>query len=149
MVPYTYRMKPRGFTMIEMIIAIVIVSAIITVSIASISNVRAKSRDGRRTADVAVIMNAVYQYALDNNNQPPATITATSTEICKTGASSCTGLIDLSVLTTGQKYIATLPIDPAVASTSSGTGYFVLKNSYGRVTVSAPRAELASTSLTR
>jgi hypothetical protein len=71
------------------------------------------------------------------------------TEICKTGASSCTGLVDLSVVT--PTYVGELPLDPRCPDdcAANGTGYFVVEGADGRVTVDAPLAELVSVSLTR
>jgi hypothetical protein len=108
-----------------------------------------QERNTQRSTDVATILNAIYQYAIDNNNQVPSTITTATTSICRTGATSCTGLIDLSVLTNSQKYLVSMPADPLSTSTTS-TGYTILKNANGRVTVSAPSAEASSSvSVTR
>jgi len=133
-----------GFSLVELLIALAIVSVMTAVIAVSVSGVRAKGRNAQRSADVSSMLNAVYQYSLDNSNTLPANITTTQTEICKTGAASCAGLIDLSVLTTSQKYLAALPVDPTSTSTN-GTGYTIGKNINSRVTVSAPRAEASTT----
>lgn len=99
-----------------------------------------ETRNAQRRADVNTIINAVYQYSIDNNGQVPASITETETQICKTGAGSCSGLIDLGVLTLNEKYLVALPSDPTGASTS-GAGYEILKSTNGRITVQAPDAE--------
>ena len=94
------------------------------------------------------ILNAVYQYAVDNNGTLPTTITTTSTAVCKTGG-TCAGLIDLSVLTTNEKYLTAIPADPT-GSTTNSSGYNILKSANGRITVSAPSAEQgAAISVTR
>lgn len=102
----------------------------------------------KRRVDVNTILNAAYQYSIDNNGSLPASITTTQTEICKTGA-TCTGIIDLSVLTASEKYIVSMPFDPTGSSTN-GAGYEIKKSANGRVTVVAPDAEQGATiSVTR
>ena len=134
----------RGFTLLEVLVAVVIVGILAGVVLASLSQVRMHGRDTERSADLGVILNAVYQYTLDNGNQLPASITTTPTNICQTGAASCTGLIDLSVLTTNQKYLVSIPVDPLSTSTTD-TKYAISKNAAGRVTVSAPNVEGTTT----
>ena len=106
------------------------------------------TRNAQRRADVNTILNAVYQFTIDNNGTLPAAITTTSTTICRTGG-SCSGFIDLVVLTTSEKYLTALPLDPIGLSTN-GTGYNISKSANGRVTVLAPSAEQGITiSVTR
>lgn len=139
----------RGFTLIELLIVIVIIAVMAGIVTFSVVDVRKQGRNAQRSTDVAMILKAVYQYALDNNNQLPSAITTTPTAICRTGASSCTGLINLSVLTTSQRYIAAIPIDPQSTSTNS-TNYSISRTANSRVTVSAPLAEASTTiSVTR
>ena len=137
-------LRTRGFTLIELLVVIAIIGVLAGVVLVSLSGVRSQERNTERSTDVATILNAVYQYALDNNNQIPSTITTATTSICRTSASSCAGLIDLSVLTNSQKYLVSMPFDPSSTSTTS-TGYTILKNANGRVTVSAPNAEASTT----
>ncbi len=137
-------MRYRGFTLVEIIIVISIIGILATIVTMSVLSIRQHGRNAERSTDISLILNAIYQYALDNNNQLPATITTATTTICRTGAATCIGLIDLSVLTLNQKYIPTLPTDPLSTSTTS-TGYSLLKNSIGRVTILAPSAEASTT----
>lgn len=55
------------------------------------------------------------------------------------GASDCTGLVDLSLLTRDGLYMIIIPADPS-AATENGTGYHVV-NENGGITVCAPHAE--------
>ena len=106
------------------------------------------TRNAQRHSDVLAILNAVYQYSLDNSGSLPASITTTQTEICKTGG-TCTSLIDLAVLTTNAKYLVSIPFDPSGSSTN-GAGYEIKKTADNRVTVVAPDAEQGVTiSVTR
>jgi type IV pilus assembly protein PilA len=90
---------------------------------------------------VTTLLNATYQYSIDNNGVLPASITATATEICATtGAGPCAGMIDLGVITVNQKYVIAIPTDPQKV-TVGGSGYTITKTPNGRLTVAAPLAE--------
>lgn len=108
----------------------------------------AEERNTQREKDTALILEKVYQvtrevYGGKFPKEIPTTSTCTtptSNEICKTGATDCSGLVDLGAVTTDQKYLVSIPSDPTGASTN-GTGYFISKSTNGRITVCAPSAE--------
>ncbi|MFC1622912.1 type II secretion system protein [Patescibacteria group bacterium] len=140
----------RGFTLLEVLLVVAIIAILAGIVILAInpSKQLAASRNAQRRSDVNTILNAAYQYAIDNNGTIPATITTTQTEICVTGG-TCTSLIDLSVLTASEEYIVSMPEDPTGSSTN-GAGYEIVKTSNGRITVVAPDAEDGATvSVTR
>jgi prepilin-type N-terminal cleavage/methylation domain-containing protein len=140
----------RGFTLIEILLVVAAIALLAGIVIIAInpSKQLGDARNAQRHADVTTILNAVYQYALDNDGDVPTSITGTAKEICKTGG-SCSGLVDLSVLTANEKYLTALPHDPNGDSTD-GTGYEISKSVNDRITVSAPHAEQgASISATR
>lgn len=139
----------KGFTLLEILLvvaAIGILAGIVIVAINPNKQLGA-TRDAQRQSNVNTILNAVYQYAIDNSGTIPASITTTSTAICKTGG-TCTGLVDLGVLTASEKYITAIPTDPT-SSTTNSTGYNILKTANGRITVTAPSAEQGTISVTR
>lgn len=132
----------KGFTLIEILLVVAAIAILAGIVIVAINPAKqlGDTRNTQRRSDVNAILSASSQYALDNNGVLPAGILASSTEVCATGAASCTGLVDLSVLTVNSKYITAIPSDPQKV-TVGGTGYFISKDANGRLTVTAPLAE--------
>jgi type IV pilus assembly protein PilA len=140
----------RGFTLIEILLVVAAIAVLAGIVILAINPNKqlGDTRNAQRKADVNTILNAVYQYTIDNNGTLPASITTTATAVCKTGG-TCTGLIDLSVLTASEKYLTSIPSDPTT-STANSTNYNISKSANGRITVAAPSAEQSATiSITR
>jgi len=63
----------KAFTLIELLVVIAIIGILATVSIISLSNARAKSRDAKRAGDVKQIQTALELFFNDNNRYPTAT----------------------------------------------------------------------------
>lgn len=96
-------------------------------------------RNSQRRNDVVNIVNAVYEYS--RKNQLPDSITSAPTMICKSEASSCEGLVDLSkILATEEKFLSEVPADPSIDDSNS-SGYQIYRSSNGRINVTAPLAE--------
>jgi hypothetical protein len=101
-----------------------------------------QANNAQRNSDVNVLLNAIHQYSIDNRGDLPAAISSTPADIGdRVGeADICEDLVPT--------YLAALPTDPtdSVASfydcgSSYNTGYTVMADATGRVTVSAPSAE--------
>lgn len=143
----------KGFTLIEVLLVIGILAILAAVVIVAINPARqlSQAKNSQRWSNVNTVLNAVYQYAVDNNGSIPSAITTDTTEICK-AATGCTGLIDLSTLTTNERYLVSLPVDPGCPTgcDANGSGYNIFRTTNNRITVTAPKAELGSTiSVTR
>jgi len=55
-------MNKKGFTLLEMLVVIGIISILVTIAAASYSTAMKKSRDTRRKSDMSAIQNAMEQY---------------------------------------------------------------------------------------
>ncbi len=154
--------KNKGFTLIEILLVVAAIAILAGIVILAINPNKqlGSTRDAQRRADVNTILNAVYQYTIDNNGVLPTTITTVGTcssttaaaQICKTTQTgTCSTGVNLATnLTTNEKYLTSLPNDPT-AVTTDGTGYFITKSANNRVTVCAPTYEQsgATISVTR
>jgi prepilin-type N-terminal cleavage/methylation domain-containing protein len=139
----------KGFTLLEVLMVVAIIAILAGIVIIAINPGKqlGDTRNAQRQADVTTILNGAYQYALDNNGVLPASITTTSTEICATGAGSCTGLVDLSALTASGKYLVSIPKDPQCSTVcaANGVGYNIYKDANNRLVVTDTHAENGKT----
>ena len=134
----------KGFTLLEILLvvaAIAILAGIVIVAI-NPSKQLGDTRNSQRWSDVNTILNAVYQYSVDNNGTIPTGIGTTASPICSTTGAACTtaGFVDLGVLITNQTYITAIPSDPQCATADSSC-YEIVRSTDNRITVSAPDAE--------
>jgi type IV pilus assembly protein PilA len=146
-------MNKKGFSLLEVLLVVAIIAILAGIVILAINPTKqlGDSRNANRRADVNTILNAVYQYALDNRGSLPPAVSTTPLYICQTATTTCSGYVALTELTTNEKYLVSVPIDPSYASGStSTTGYRIYKTANNRVTVEAPGAEQSqSISVTR
>ncbi len=134
--------KTRGFTLIEILLVIAIMAILAAIVIVAINPGKqfGEAQNVQRQSDVRAILDAVIQYSLDNDGALPAGIVVDSTcladgvPICMVDV-VCEGT-SLDALVSGRTYLTDLPQDPTEADTSV-TGYSIMQNSYGRVSVCA------------
>jgi type IV pilus assembly protein PilA len=141
--------RQAGFTLLEVLLVVAILSILAGIVIVAINPGKqlANSRNSQRSSDVKTIIDAVYDYNIDNSGIMPSTITTTPTDVCNTTGANCTGLIDLGVLTASTKYLVGIPKDPQCATvcTTYSSGYQISKDTNNRITVSASHAEQSVT----
>lgn len=145
------RSSRRGFTLIELLLVIGIIAILASIVIVAINPTKqlGDARDAQRRSDVNTLLNAVYQYAIDNNGTLPGSISTTATEICRatTDPASCIADNGINLRMLSGAYLVSIPADPQAPSTSTGTHYTVRQDSNGRVTVTAWGTEQDTTAI--
>ncbi len=139
--------KQGGFTLIELLIVIGIIAILAAIVLVAVNPARqfSKANDAQRSSNVNAILSAIGQYVVDQKGVLPSDITTTAKSIA-----SGSGNADLCSLLV-PTYIPSLPQDPSsnggapITNCSSyDTNYTVVKDSNGRITVSAPDTEIGS-----
>ena len=75
----------KGFTLLEILLVVAAIAILAGIVILAINPVKqlADTRNAQRSVDVNTILNAVYQYSIDNKGVLPD-VPAAATAICKT-----------------------------------------------------------------
>lgn len=148
--------KSKGFTLIEILLVVAILSILLVVVFASLNPVKRlqDTRNSNRWNAVNQYLTAIHECLVDNNGSYSAcgiTNDGTLREITNAGVSTACNAVCTSVsaaancadlqtqLVTNQKYLASLPVDPG-GVTANHTEYTVQVTG-GIVTVSSCSAE--------
>jgi prepilin-type N-terminal cleavage/methylation domain-containing protein len=139
----TDRPGTEGFTLIELLLVLGIMAILAGIIFLALNPSRqlGLARNRQRHNDITSIMDALYQYQIDEQQLPDGIPGDTALGICKDGAASCVHGVDLSVLSLSGTYLVAIPADPQIAATATGTNYFIVRDSDRRLTLTAPGAE--------
>ncbi len=144
----------RGFTLVELLIVIAVISILAAVAFVAIDPATRinQAQDSERWSAVNALMDAFLDSTVDNDGNYPAGVSANGTvhmisssgtctdaiSGCPTAVSTCTDFD--SLVTDG--YIASLPADPdGVTTYGGGYGYTLSVASNGIVSVASCGAE--------
>lgn len=152
----------KGFTLLEVLLVVAAIGILAGIVIVALNPGKqlGDTRNAQRRSDVNAILNAIYQYSIDNNGTLPAGLDAVTASAqvlgtAATGLDSTCGAtttvaagIDLSADLV-PTYIVGIPTDPQTG-TAANTDYYVNQDANGRVTVGSCDPEQSATiSVTR
>lgn len=109
----------RGFTILELLIVIFIITLIASVIIINVSSSRTKARDARRKSDLLIIASALESYFVENKVYPNGNCLLTN---ATSGNTLRNELVNNGFLTT-------LPVDPQ-STASPPRNYIYITNNY-------------------
>lgn len=142
----------HGFTLIELLLVITVIFLLASFILVALKPQAqfAKSNDIQRRADVNSLMNAIWQYTIDNNGNLPGDLNDpgvfTGSNICLgSGAIICSGFADIWEIQAND-YINAIPGDPKFQE-GVDSKYFVTKSTGGILTISAPECEQENCSI--
>jgi prepilin-type N-terminal cleavage/methylation domain-containing protein len=151
----------KGFTLIELLLVIAIIGILAAIVIIAVNPNKQllDARNAQRKTDIKTILDAAYQYSLDNSGAMPngaqggscvaiPTAPTAALEIMKTSGTCAATLTNLVDITNNEKYLTSIPVDPTGGVNAQGTGYFIQKTANGRITVSTQK-ESTTFSVTR
>jgi len=152
--PHSNKVSSAGFTLIELLLVIGIIAILAAIVIVAINPTKqlGDARDAQRRSDVNTLLNAVWQYAIDNNGSMPCDNAGVCIDATPRQIGSQTVGCDAGCLTTSigavaclqpagltGTYVVSLPADPRYGS-GAKSGY-VIQNTNNRVTVTSCRPE--------
>lgn len=107
-----------GFTLVEMLVVMAIVTLMLSVAILSFNSVRVRARNAKRKADINHFIKALELYRASNNSLYPVRTSATNFS-----NAAFTGMMAL--------YINDMPVDPMCPSQATACNYRYISNAAG------------------
>ncbi len=157
--------KTIGFTLIELIIVVAIIGLLAASAFVAVNPGKrvGDASDAKRWADITAIADAIAHYSVDNNGDLPSGVSGAAADleymITVAGGANSTTDADCATITTAEDrrniatgivptYIPTMPRDPDITKAeaeSDGIGYYLVKDSEGRIKIGACNESIYAT----
>jgi general secretion pathway protein G len=114
--------RPKGFTIVELLIVIVVIAILATISVVAYNGVQGRARDSKRKSDLASIVKLLELYQADNGGYP----ICNSVNPYQGGALSASTLTYCLTPALVPKYTNSIPRDPVNVAPETyyyGVGY--------------------------
>jgi len=147
----------HGFTLLEILLVVAAIAILAGIVIIAINPNKqlGETRNAQRRSDVNSVLNAIYQYSIDNNGTMPADIdsTYTSAQVLGTGASGCDSTCTATTTAAAcvdltdeliPTYLTGIPFDPSTGA-ASNTDYYIERLDTGRIMIGSCDAEQSAT----
>ena len=147
----------KGFTLLEILLVVAAIAILAGIVIVALNPGKqlGDTRNSQRSVDVNTIINAVYQYSIDNNGNFPSAldgVSGTSQVLGTDGSgcdSTCTAVTTVAACADFSSdlvptYVVGIVIDPTTGTTSN-SDYYINKLGNGRLTVGACDPEQGKT----
>lgn len=121
----------RGFTLVEILIVLAIVSILSAFGFASFSEARKSARDTERKADLQALQSALDLYKLKNGRYPAGCNTVGTWSGQLGTGYACSNGTGQYIVGLAPEFISVLPLDPRLNGASSG--YVYVTNDEGTV----------------
>lgn len=111
MLQYSHmKSKPRGFTLVELLIVIVVIAILAAIAIVAYNGVQERARDSQRDSDIRTIRNALEMYYTEHGHFPTSHNGGTLINSGWTTSAEPEVWQELADQLSG--YIGDLPVDP-------------------------------------
>ena len=142
--------KQNGFTLIEILVVIGIIAILAAVVIIAINPARqfAQARNSQRSSNVNAILNAVWQRMVDNKgvwDNDCGLGVGNDVDLPGVASQIGTGGVDIAACVV-PTYLPSMVWDPTTGD-AVNAGYYISQDVGGRITVSAPDTEIATTDI--
>lgn len=130
-----------GFTLVELLIAIVVIAILAAISVVAYNGVQERARDAQRENDIAIIAKALEMYYLENDHYPLITGTYYWTGTTRIGGHTANTFVPASweeLQGHLSPYLSSLGMDPKNQRGPSALGH---NGRYGYEYSSNPNAE--------
>lgn len=123
----------KGFTLIELMVVISIISLLSTITISALNNSRIKARDTQRVAQIKELQKAIEAYVSDHGHPPVCTLSKNDNRVWCGDCDATNAIIKFNAALqplVDEKYIGKIPSDPKITGSCMAYEYYTLPD-YG------------------